>query len=241
MIKNSPDIQFPIRINSYLAKQGISTRRGADNLIARGDVFINKRKATLGAIVNSGDIVEVRGLDKKDTYTYYAYNKPVGIVTTMAQKDEKDIVTTTKFPEKVFPVGRLDKDSHGLIIMTNDGRITDRLLNPEKVHEKEYVVRVDKDYNDQFLKKLSRGVEFDDYTTKPCKTKRINEDTFRITLTEGKNRQIRKMCAVFGKVVKDLKRTRIMNIEIGRIAPGGYRKLKGEELKIFLNSLGLEK
>ncbi len=228
-----------IRINAYLSQNGYSTRRGADTLIAAGKVFINGKKARLGDKVTPMDKVEVRGGVQSKPLVYYAYNKPVGVVTTMPQKGEQDIVGTTRFPVKVFPVGRLDKDSRGLIIMTNDGRITDRLLNPDKPHEKEYIVEVDTPYNEAFLPKLSRGVEFEDYTTKPCKTRKKSARSFYITLTEGKKRQIRKMCQVFGKTVRDLKRTRIMNVNLGTLAEGTYRPIHGKELDAFLSSLGL--
>ncbi len=243
MMQNNPqEDQNLIRINAYLARAGVTTRKGADSLIESGRVFINGKKAKLGDKVSPTDHIEVSGIELDRTqYVYYAYNKPVGIVTTGAQGGEKDIVKTTKFPVKVFPVGRLDKDSHGLIIMTNDGRITDRLLNPEFPHEKEYVVRTDKDFNDAFLPKLMRGVKFDDYTTKPCKAKRIDDDVFSIILTEGKKRQIRKMCQVFGRTVRDLKRIRVMNIKLDTLAEGMYRPIEKDELKKFLSLLELEK
>jgi 23S rRNA pseudouridine2604 synthase len=232
-------MDFPIRINAYLAQKGLSTRRGADNLVSAGKVLINGKKASLGTKVNAGDKIEIRGNIQTKALVYYAYNKPAGIITTMPQKGETDIVGKTRFPTKVFPVGRLDKDSHGLIIMTNDGRITDRLLNPSKLHEKEYVVETDTDFNDAFLDKLSRGVELEDYTTKKAITRRKNSNTFYITLTEGKNRQIRKMCQVFGKTVTDLKRIRVMNIKLSSLPESSWREIKGKELAEFLKSLGL--
>lgn len=233
------DITYPIRINSYLAKCGITTRKEADEFISKGYVFINGKKAVLGDKVNEDDKVELKNKAQKQ-YFYFAYNKPIGIVTTGAQKGEQDILRTTRFPEKVFPVGRLDKDSHGLILMTNDGRITDRLLRPDFPHEKEYVVKTDTPYNDAFLPKLSGGIRFDDYTTKPAKTKRLTKNTFSIILTEGKKRQIRRMVALFRHTVRDLKRIRIMNINLGTLPEATYRKIEGKELKAFLSSLGLE-
>jgi 23S rRNA pseudouridine2604 synthase len=238
---------YPMRLNKYLAMQNYTTRRGADDLIEKGLVTVNGKRAVVGQKIEISDKVVVKENKKKDKLVYYAYNKPIGIVTTGAQEGEEDILMTTKFPhstnsgqaEKVFPIGRLDKDSHGLIIMTNDGRLTDKLLSPDKDHEKEYVVRVDSDYNDAFLDKLSRGVKFDDYTTKPAKTKFINEKTFSITLTEGKKRQIRKMVSIFRHFVTDLKRIRIMNITLGKLKDGEYREIKGEELEKLLKSLGM--
>lgn len=228
-----------VRLNKYLADKGYSTRRGADVIIESGKVIVNGKVAKIGQKIKIGDKVEVKDNIKKEKYVYYAYNKPIGVETVNAQGEGKDILKTIKFPTKVFPIGRLDKDSRGLIIMTNDGRITDRLLSPDKTHEKEYIVKVDSDFNNTFLPKLEKGVKLGDYTTKPCKTKRINEKTFSIILTEGKKRQIRKMVALFRHFVIDLKRERIMNIKLGKTPEGSYREIKGEELTTFLNKIGL--
>jgi 23S rRNA pseudouridine2604 synthase len=253
------------RINKYLAEHNYATRTGADELIKKGLVSINGRLAVLGDKVNTTDVVVVKfkagkGPASKSTptYTYYAYNKPVGI-STNPEVNCKDILTTTKFPEKVFPIGRLDKDSHGLIIMTSDGRVTDRLLSPKYVHEKEYVVKLEKEYTERFLENMQNGVHFDKFVSAACKawpasakatiptdnkqaTKTKTKDikkTFHIILTEGKKRQIRRMCeALYHKVV-DLQRIRVMNIELGTIPVGEYREIKGEELNIFLKSLKL--
>src|SRR3989344_4837092 len=183
---------YPIRINKYLADKKISTRRGADELIKQKKVFINSKLAILGSKVEEKDKVEIRGVKQKE-YLYYAYNKPMGIETNSPQ-------------ENLFPLGRLDKNSHGLLILTNDGRITDTLLNPKYFHEKEYVVRTSNKLRSSFKNKMEVGVNIDGYITKKCKVKIINDFTFRIILTEGKKHQIRRMCSTLFQEVADLKR-----------------------------------
>jgi len=232
------NIQYPVRINKYLAHNNYATRTGADDLIKKGLVFINRRKAVLGNKVEEGDEVVVKTKGSQKEYVYYAYNKNVN-VSTNPDVGSKDILQVTKFPTKVFPVGRLDKDSHGLLIMTNDGRVTDRLLSPTYSHEKEYVVKVDKPFSDKFIELMSNGVHFDGFISKKCKVIRQSKDTFHITLTEGKKRQIRRMCEALHHEVIDLKRIRIMNIELGKIPFGGFREIKDEELNEFLKSLNL--
>jgi len=232
-------MDYPIRINKYLALKNICSRREADGLIKLGKVKINGKKAVLGDKVLEKDEVVVSKKNPKKL-VYYAYNKSVGVVTHSPQENEKSILDVTKFPEKVYPIGRLDKDSWGLIILTNDGRITDRVLNPEKDHEKEYAVKVNKIMSESFLNKMARGVLLEDgYKTKPSKVQMINEAMFSIILTEGKKRQIRRMCTALGYSVVDLKRTRIMNIEIKGLKPGDFRIIEGLELENFLISLGL--
>lgn len=229
--------QYPMRINKYLAHKNYSTRLGADELIRKGKVLINGKKAILGDKVNEGDKVIVDNKAHEKSYVYYAYNKAKGIVTSTPQKNEKDIMMVTEFPTKVFPVGRLDKDSTGLLIITNDGRITDRLLSPKYVHEKEYVVKLTNPFSDLFLEKMQNGVRFDGYVSRKCKAWRKTGDTFHIILTEGKKRQIRRMCEALHQEVKDLKRIRVMNIQLGATKPGEYREIKGQELKDFLGIL----
>ncbi len=232
------DQQYPMRINKYLALKNYATRTGADDLVKKGLVTINNRKAILGDKVNKDDKVVVSTSAKENKYVYYAYNKAMGISTNPDPKS-KDILKVTKFPTKVFPIGRLDKDSHGLIIMTNDGRVTDRLLSPKYVHEKEYVVKVEPAFSDKFIELMGNGVKFDGFISKKCKVWRKNKDTFHIILTEGKKRQIRRMCEALHHKVIDLRRIRIMNIEIGKIPFGGYEEIKGKELETLLKSLGL--
>ncbi len=230
---------YPIRINRYLALNNYATRSGADELIKKGFVTINGKKAVLGDKVLEGDKVEVSKKAPKDNYVYYAYNKDVDI-STNPEVGSKDILQTTRFPVKVFPIGRLDKDSHGLIIMTNDGRVTDRLLSPKYVHEKEYVVKVEPAISDKFIEMMGNGVKFDGFVSKKCKVWRKTKDTFHIILTEGKKRQIRRMCEALHHAVVDLKRIRIMNIDLGKILPGEYKEIEGKELDILLKSLALK-
>lgn len=231
---------YPIRINKYLAENNYSTRKGGDDLIKKGLVFINNKKAVLGDKVYEGDIVKVNKKDTQKEYVYYAYNKNINI-STNPDKGSKDILKVTKFPTRVFPIGRLDKDSHGLIIMTNDGRVTDRLLSPQYIHEKEYIVRVEPNFSDKFIELMGKGVHFDKFVSRKCKVWRNGnkKDTFNIILTEGKKRQIRRMCEALHHKVVDLKRIRIMNVEIGKIQYGEYREITGEELNTFLKSLRL--
>jgi 23S rRNA pseudouridine2604 synthase len=219
-----------MRINKYLADQKISTRRGADELIKNKKVFINGKLAELGSQVGENDKIEVRNAEKKE-YKYFAYNKPIGI--------ETESVSKTVF-DNMFPLGRLDKASHGLMILTNDGRITDSLLNPKFFHEKEYLVRTSNKLRSNFKMKMEAGVNIEGYQTKPCKVKILNDFEFRVILTEGKKHQIRRMCANLFQEIADLKRERIMNIKLGNLKPKGLREIKGEELKTFLKSLEME-
>lgn len=231
--------QKAIRINKHLADKGYATRRGADDIIQKGLVTINGKRAVLGDKVTETDVVVVNQKRKPNQYVYLAYNKPKGLVSTNAQGEEKEIIDAVHYRTRVFPVGRLDKDSHGLIILTNDGRITDRLLNPDKHHEKEYVVTVNKKYTPAFIKHMTEGVDIGDYVTRPTKVKKLKDMTFAITLTEGKNRQIRRMTEKLGYTVTDLKRVRVQNILLNDTKPGQYREILDEERENFLNSLGL--
>lgn len=214
-----------MRINKYLASKKIATRRGADELVTNKKIFINGKLAKLGSQVFENDVVEVRGV-KTEEYLYFAYNKLVGAETDSPRLD-------------LFPIGRLDKNSHGLLILTNDGRITDSLLNPKYFHEKEYVIKTKEKLRSSFKKKMEAGVNIEGYMTKKCKVKIIDDFTFRIILTEGKKHQIRRMCSALFQEVTDLKRERIMNIKLGNLKPGGLRQIKGEELKTFIQSLNL--
>ena len=234
-------ITFPIRINRYLALKGFATRRGADELIAKRWVTINGRIALLGDIIQKTDIVEVKKtVREKKNFMYIAYHNPVGIITHSPQREEKSIGDITgKEAAGLFPVGRLDKDSSGLLILTNDGRITDRLLNPLHEHEKEYIVEVDKKITPHVLRIMEQGVDIEGYRTKPSHTQFINDHKLRITLFEGKKHQIRRMLAALGLQVRSLKRVRIMNIELGKMKEGEMREIKGDELKDFLKALGL--
>jgi len=228
--------EFPMRINKYLAYKGHATRRGADEIIARGEVFLNGRPAKLGDIVQENDTVEVKNSEPK-TYVYYAYYKPKGVITHSPEEGEQSIEDNIRgrIHDEVFPVGRLDKASHGLIMLTNDGRLTERLLSPDHAHEKEYEVTVDKTVKGIFMKDLEKGVDIEGYKTKPAKARRISEHKFSLTITEGKKHQIRRMCAALGYVVKDIKRVRIMDVRLGELTPGQFRKLTKKEAEKLLD------
>lgn len=229
---------FPMRINKYLALKNYSTRRGADELIKEKKVFINGQIALLGDQVGKDDNVEVRYRGKPQPKLYFAYNKPRGIITHSAQGEEKEIADV--FPIKgVFPIGRLDKDSHGLIILTNDGRLTDRLLSPAYEHEKEYLVRTKNNLRSSFEKNMEKGVRIENDMTKPCQVEILGPRKFRVILTEGKKHQIRRMCVALFQEVEDLERIRVMNIKLGSLKPGQYRKIEGRELEFFLSTLNL--
>lgn len=235
-------MDFPVRINKYLADQKIASRREADALIEKKQVLVNGKPAVLGQMVEAGDNVELVGAKK--TYTYLAYYKGRGIITHSPEAGEIDIATRLKRDyslTNVTPVGRLDKDSEGLIILTNDGRITGPLLDPEAKHEKEYEVTVDKPITGMFATIMKSGVDIEGYRTKPAVVTPDprNQHRFRLTLTEGKKHQIRRMCAALGYQVKSLKRVRVMNVTLGDIKPNQYRKIAGTELKAFLKELGL--
>ena len=238
--------EYPMRINKYLAHEGITTRRGADELIARGKVLINDRVAVLGDKVNKDDKVELRDKSRPKKYLYYAYNKPVGVITHSPQMGEKDIGESLRLSPKrnkemegVFPVGRLDKDSSGLMILTNDGRITDRLLNPDHVHEKEYRVRTENPLRESFKKTMEAGVDIEGYLTKPCSVRKTGPKSFTITLTEGKKHQIRRMVSAMHNNVVELERTRILNIRLDNLGTGTWRAIEGDELKEFLAKIGM--
>ena len=235
--------EFPMRINKYLALKKISTRRGADELIKEKKVFINGKLATLGDKINEKDKVEIKGDKNPKIYVYFAYHKPIGIITHSPGEKETDIkenIQNSKMPKDVFPIGRLDKDSHGLIILTNDGRITDQLLNPKYIHEKEYIVKTSNKLRSNFKQKMEAGVNIEGYKTKKCKVQIINDFTFKIILTEGKKHQIRRMCSALFQEIADLKRIRIMNIKLDSLKPNAYREINGKELNIFLESLGMK-
>lgn len=240
-MSNEDKINHPIRINRYLALKQYCSRREADRLIEQNQVLVNGKPAVLGMLIKENDKVSLKSGFKKveEGRVYLAFNKPVGIVSHSPEGAQKSISDIFRYKTRVFPIGRLDRDSHGLIILSNDGRITGRLLDPELEHEKEYTVEVDKPIQGNFLKKMGAGVRIGDYITKPSKIKSIGSKKFGIILTEGKKRQIRKMCLALDHNVIDLKRTRILNIELGNLKPGEHREIKGEELSVFLSAIGI--
>jgi len=228
------------RINKYLSEVGYCSRRKADRLIDEGKVTINGEIPKIGTKVEEGDQVEVKGKrikkSTKQKYIYLAFNKPVGIVCTTDQRVEpNNIVDFIKYPKRIFPIGRLDKPSEGLIFLTNDGEIVNKILRARNNHEKEYIVSVNRLINRDFIKFMSNGVEILDTITKKCFVEQLGPKKFKIILTQGLNRQIRRMCESLGYKVRSLKRVRIMNIKLD-IPTGKYREFTKEEL-LKLNEL----
>ena len=233
------------RLNKYLVECGLCSRREADKLIDQGRVYINGQRAVSGMKVCDRDIVEVnhqRLRSAAASKVVLAYNKPVGITCT--EKDryaEKTIVEAVNYPVRLTYAGRLDKASDGLIILTNDGELIQRMMKGANGHEKEYLVKVDRELTEEFLTKMAQGVYLRelDATTRPCTLKRIGKYTFQITLTQGLNRQIRRMCGCFGYNVKSLTRIRVMNIELNGLKSGEYREIKGQERETLYRLCGI--
>lgn len=233
---------YPMRINKYLALRGLATRREADALVEKKKVYINGTLAQLGDKVAETDTVELRGQNHPKTYAYIAFHKPAGMDTHREATGEKNVLDSLPSDLKrlsLFPVGRLDKASSGLLLLTNDGRVTDRLLNPKHAHEKAYDVRTKQPLRSNFKEKMETGVDIEGYKTKPARVEILGQDRFRIALTEGKTHQIRRMVVSQFNEVKDLKRISIMGIKLGPMKVGGYRVLEGKELAKFLSDLGL--
>lgn len=222
-----------VRLNKYLSEAGVCSRREADRLIESGKVTVDGVTAQMGMRVTAGQIVKVgkKTVSKQDEMIVLAVNKSKGIVCTEDQRERDSIVRFLNYPVRVTYAGRLDKDSRGLLLMTNNGDIINQMMRAANRHEKEYKVTVDKEITEQFIKKMSEGVPILDTVTRPCTVKKIGKYTFSIILTQGLNRQIRRMCAAFGYEVKDLVRIRIMNIRLGSLKEGAYRKLTDEELE----------
>jgi len=228
-----------IRINKYIASSGLCSRREADTLIENGKVSINGAIAVQGSKVNKGDIVEVNGqiITPEDDMVYIAFNKPLGITCTTDTRDPSNIIDYIGFEERIFPVGRLDKNSSGLIILTNDGSIVNKLLRAENGHEKEYLVTVNRPYDKEFINKMESGVPVLGQLTLPCTLKPVNNKSFKITLHQGLNRQIRRMCEYLGYKVTKLKRIRFLNIILGDLEPGKWRYLTAKEKKELLKDI----
>ena len=228
------------RINKYLSAHGVCSRREADRMIQEGRITVDGRTAAMGEMVDDNTIICVDGRRIENStppQVVIAFNKPVGIVCTTTDKQGKNnIVDFIGYKERIYPVGRLDKDSEGLIILTNDGDIVNKILRAGNNHEKEYIVKVDKPINDEFVKRMSNGVRILGQVTKKCYVKKEGPNTFRIILTQGLNRQIRRMCEALGYNVTKLKRIRIMNINLGELKKGQWRDLTVRELK-GLNNL----
>ncbi|KAA0959075.1 pseudouridine synthase [Planococcus kocurii] len=230
-----------MRINKFLSETGITSRRGADKFIEAERVTINGKLAELGSQVESNDEVRVDGKiieQPKQQYVYLALNKPVGITSTTERHIEGNIVDFVNHPERIFHIGRLDKDSEGLILLTNDGDIVNEILRVENEHEKEYIVKVDMPITESFLAKMEEGVEILDTKTLPAKAEKLSSYTFKLTLRQGLNRQIRRMCIALGYEVRSLQRIRIINIFLEDLPVGEWRDLTDAERNELFNQLG---
>ena len=228
-----------VRLNKYMAESGYCSRREADRLIEEGRVRIDGRVGALGDKVLPGMAVTVDGkpLSGEGEKVYILLNKPRGIVCTADPREPMNVVDYVGHPARIFPVGRLDKDSEGLLLLTSDGGIVNRLLRAAGGHEKEYEVTIDRPVTAEFAKKMMAGVPILDTVTLPCKLRRTGERSFNIVLVQGLNRQIRRMCEALGANVTQLRRIRIMNLRLGRLQPGQWREVTGDELKALTDKL----
>jgi 23S rRNA pseudouridine2604 synthase len=230
-----------MRLNKYLSEQGFCSRREADRLIGAGAVTVDGKVASIGTEVAEGVVVEVEGVEVKPAalkagkkHVYIAFYKPVGITCTTEENVKGNIIDEVDHPRRVFPIGRLDKDSEGLILLTSNGDIVNEILRAENKHEKEYLVEVNHAVSDEFLRGMMRGVTIHGQKTLPCKAYKHNKFGFRIVLTQGLNRQIRLMAAAFGQSVRQLRRIRISNIKLAHMKPGQWRNLTDAELRGLL-------
>ena len=228
-----------IRLNKYLSDSGICSRREADRLIADGKVYVNGKKAEMGMRITSNDTVECNGkiASLEEDMVLLAFNKPAGIECTTDRSNPDNIIDYIKYPKKIFYVGRLDKNSTGLILMTNDGDLANKIAKAVNCHEKEYFVRVNKKITDDFLAKMANGVPILDTVTRKCSIKKTDDYTFNIILTQGLNRQIRRMCEALSYKVLDLHRIRVMNIRIGNLKTGNYRNINKTELDELIKNI----
>lgn len=228
-----------MRINKFLSEAGITSRRGADKWIEAGRVVINGEIAELGSKVEDGDLVEVDGkpVSIEEQLVYLMLNKPVGITSTTERHVAGNVVDFVNHPLRIFHIGRLDKDSDGLLLLTNDGDIVNEILREEHGHEKEYIVTVDRPITDQFIQEMEQGVPILDTMTKPCKVRKLGSRKFNITLTQGLNRQIRRMCTALGYNVVSLRRMRIMNLTLGNLPVGQWRDLTDSERNSLFKAL----
>ncbi len=229
-----------IRINKFFTEHGICSRREADRLIESGVITINGRVAKLGDQVTSNDVIAREGhvILWRKANLYIKYHKPIGVTTTSESHIPRNIIAEIGHPERIFPIGRLDKDSSGLILLTNDGDIVNEILRAEFGHEREYLVQVDHPFDQSFLDHLSRGVVILGSKTKPCRTMRTGRDQFRIILTEGRNRQIRRMCQALGYRVTMLHRTRIMHMTVTGLSVGEWKELTSQERERLIKAVG---
>ena len=231
-----------MRLNKFISETGVCSRREADAWIEAGRVTVNGAAAVLGTKVEEGDDVRVDGrkIGEAKQHVYIALNKPVGIISTTERDVRDNIVDFVRHKERIFPIGRLDRDSEGLILLTNHGDIVNQILRSENDHEKEYVVTVDRPVSDIFLNGMASGVRILGTVTKPCRVQRIAPATFRIILTQGLNRQIRRMCSFFGYKVTRLQRVRIMNITLDTLKVGQWRELGRDEVRELLSKAGVQ-
>ncbi|MDY4743241.1 MAG: pseudouridine synthase [Lachnospira sp.] len=234
---------MPERINKYLSSHGVCSRREADRMVAEGRVLVDGKTAVMGEMVDDSNTICIDGRQISSAspeQIIIAFNKPVGIVcTTKDRHNKNNIVDYIRYPERIYPVGRLDKESDGLILLTNDGDMMDRILRSVNGHEKEYIVSVNRPINDTFIRRMSEGIYLEELerTTKKCVVRKVSDRTFRIILTQGLNRQIRRMCDALGYKVTKLTRIRIMNIELGELAVGQYRELTESEVTVLKEQL----
>ena len=221
-----------IRLNKFLSDAGFCSRRQADRLIEEGHVKVNNETALMGQKVNMLDKVTVDGkeVSREEEQIVIAFNKPVGVECTTDKNNPDNIVDYINYRKRIYPIGRLDKNSQGLILLTNDGALVNNILKASNYHEKEYVVTVDKPITEEFIKQMSKGVKILDQVTRPCVVKKVNKHTFNIILTQGLNRQIRRMCETLGFKVQKLKRVRIMGVHLDNLPIGNYRNLTNSEL-----------
>lgn len=232
----------PIRLNKYISESGICSRREADRYIQQGNVYLNGKRAEVGSQVVPGDVVKVNGQliepREAEDFIFIALNKPVGIVSTTESSERDNIVDFVKHSTRIFPIGRLDKDSQGLIFLTNNGDLVNKILRAGNHHEKEYLVTVNKPIRDDFIEGMSQGVPILGTMTKKCKVSKEAPTVLRITLVQGLNRQIRRMCEYFGYEVVRLERIRIMNVGLKGLPVGEWRDLTEKELKVLLAAVG---
>lgn len=231
------------RLNKFISESGVCSRREADKFIEQNRVKINGKLPELGTKVQPGDVVELDGkvvgasAENKSDRVYIAYHKPIGITCTTERQVKGNIVDAIKHKQRIFPIGRLDKPSEGLILLTSDGDIVNKILRAENAHDKEYIVTVDKPISERFVSRMAKGIPILGTVTKPCRVKAMGSHKFRIILTQGLNRQIRRMCEYLGYEVKTLKRTRIMNIDLKGLKRGQWRDLTDEEMSTLNRAL----
>ncbi|MGN0244186.1 MAG: pseudouridine synthase [Lachnospiraceae bacterium] len=232
-----------MRLNKYLSSVGVCSRREADRLVSEGRVTVDGAVAAMGMKVTGQQDIRVNGkpIKKQDSFELIAFYKPKGIVCTTAGFDKNNVIDYLHYPVRIYPIGRLDKDSEGLLLLTNQGNLVNGILRSRNNHEKEYVVTVHRPITGEFVKQMQNGVPILDTVTKPCKVTKRNDRTFTIVITQGLNRQIRRMCEYFGYRVVSLKRVRIMNIRLGNLKPGEYRHIEGEERDQLLKMIGVGK